>query len=44
VGSEMCIRDSLYVWDLSFLIWGVLLGVATWHFSRGASDTEELDV
>lgn len=24
----------LYVWDMSFLVWGVLFGVATWHYSR----------
>ena len=24
----------LYVWDLSFLVWGILFGVATWHYSR----------
>ncbi len=26
----------LYVWDTSFLVWGVLFGVATWHYSRTA--------
>ena len=26
----------LYVWDMSFLLWGVAFGVATWHFSRTA--------
>ena len=24
----------LYVWDLSFLIWGILFGLAAWHFTR----------
>ncbi len=24
----------LYVWDMSFLVWGILFGVATWRFSR----------
>lgn len=24
----------LYVWDMSFLVWGILFGVATWHYSR----------
>ena len=24
----------LYVLDLSFLVWGILFGVATWHYSR----------
>ena len=24
----------LYVWDLSFLVWGILFGVATWHYGR----------
>ena len=24
----------LYVWDLSFFVWGILFGVATWHYSR----------
>jgi hypothetical protein len=34
----------LYVWDMSFLVWGILFGVATWHFSRIASDSKELNV
>jgi uncharacterized protein DUF3995 len=34
----------LYVWDMSFLVWGILFGVATWHFSRTASDPDELNV
>jgi hypothetical protein len=25
----------LLVWDAWFLVWGVLLGVAAWHFTRG---------
>jgi len=24
----------LYVWDMSFLVWAILFGVATWRFSR----------
>ncbi len=24
----------LYVWDMSFLVWGILFGVATWRFAR----------
>ena len=24
----------LYVWDLSFVIWGILFGLAAWHFTR----------
>jgi hypothetical protein len=24
----------LYVWDMSFLIWGILFGLAAWHFTR----------
>jgi len=27
----------LYVWDLSFLVWGILFGIATWRFSRNRS-------
>ncbi len=27
----------LYVWDMSFLVWGILFGVATWHYSRTRS-------
>ena len=27
----------LYVWDMSFLVWGVLFGIATWHYSRTAN-------
>jgi len=27
----------LYVWDKSFLVWGILFGVATWHYSRTRS-------
>ncbi len=27
----------LYVWDLSFLVWGILFGVATWHYSMTRS-------
>ena len=23
----------LYVWDMSFLIWGILFGLAAWHFT-----------
>ena len=23
-----------YVWDMSFLIWGILFGLAAWHFTR----------
>lgn len=34
----------LYVWDMSFLVWGLLFGVATWHFSRTAPDPKELNV
>jgi hypothetical protein len=34
----------LYVWDMSFLVWGVLFGIATWHFSRTTSDPKELNV
>ncbi len=33
----------LYVWDMSFLVWGVLFGVATWKFSRTAPNPEELN-
>jgi hypothetical protein len=33
----------LYVWDMSFLVWGLLFGVATWHFSRTASEPKELN-
>ena len=24
----------LYVWDMSFLIWGILFGLAAWNFTR----------
>ena len=24
----------LYLWDMSFLVWGILFGLATWHFVR----------
>lgn len=24
----------LYVWDMSFLVWGILFGVATWNYTR----------
>ena len=24
----------LYVWDMSFLIWGIPFGLAAWHFTR----------
>lgn len=24
----------LYVWDMSFLVWGILFGLATWHYTR----------
>ncbi len=27
----------LYVWDMSFLVWGVVFGIATWHYSRTAN-------
>lgn len=27
----------LYVWDMSFLVWGILFGVATWRYSRTRS-------
>ena len=27
----------LYVWDMSFLVWGVLFAVAIWHYSRTAN-------
>ncbi len=27
----------LYVWDLSFLVWGILFAIATWRFSRSRS-------
>lgn len=26
----------LYVWDMSFLIWGILFGLAVWDFTRSA--------
>lgn len=26
----------LYVWDMSFLIWGILFGAAAWQFTRQA--------
>ena len=27
----------LYVWDMSFLIWGILFGLAAWHYSSATS-------
>jgi hypothetical protein len=30
----------LYVWDMSFLVWGILFVVATWQFSRTRSNEE----
>ncbi|HEX2682079.1 MAG TPA: DUF3995 domain-containing protein [Candidatus Acidoferrales bacterium] len=27
----------LYVWDMSFLIWGILFGLAAWQFTRPRS-------
>jgi hypothetical protein len=26
----------LYVWDMSFLVWGILFVLATWHYTRAA--------
>ncbi|MEP7025359.1 MAG: DUF3995 domain-containing protein [Actinomycetota bacterium] len=26
----------LYLWDMSFLLWGLLFGVAAWHYARRA--------
>lgn len=28
------LRWHLFLWDPWFLLWGVLLGVATWHYTR----------
>jgi hypothetical protein len=27
----------LYVWDMSFLVWGILFGIGTWQYSRTRS-------
>jgi len=29
----------LYVWDMSFLVWGLLLALAAWRFTRSKSDS-----
>ena len=26
----------LYLWDMSFLIWGILFGLAAWHYTKSA--------
>jgi Protein of unknown function (DUF3995) len=34
--DRTALRWHVLVWDLWFLIWGLLLGVAAWHFGREA--------
>ncbi len=29
----------LYLWDMSFLVWGFLFGVAAWHYTRTTGKT-----
>lgn len=28
----------LYLWDMSFLVWGILFGIAAWHFTARRPD------
>jgi Protein of unknown function (DUF3995) len=32
--DEHALRWHVFVWDLWFLVWGVLLGLATWRYRR----------
>jgi hypothetical protein len=34
--DRTALRWHVMVWDLWFLVWGLLLGVAAWHFGRPA--------
>jgi CHASE2 domain-containing sensor protein len=33
--DRTALRWHVLVWDLWFLVWGVLLGMAAWHARRG---------
>lgn len=32
--DRTALRWHVFLWDLWFLVWGILLGVAAWHFGR----------
>jgi len=36
--DRTALRWHVLVWDLWFLVWGLLLGVAVWHYGRQSRD------
>ena len=36
--DRTALRWHVMVWDLWFLVWGLLLGVAAWHYGRQSRD------
>jgi hypothetical protein len=36
--DRMALRWHVLLWDLWFLVWGLLLSVAAWHYGRQARD------
>jgi hypothetical protein len=36
--DRTALRWHVLVWDLWFLVWGLLLGVATWHYGHRSRD------
>jgi hypothetical protein len=36
--DRMALRWHVLLWDLWFLVWGLLLGVAAWHYGRQSRD------
>src|SRR5215216_6331773 len=36
--DRTALRWHVLVWDLWFLVWGLLLGVAAWHYGRQSRD------
>ena len=36
--DRTALRWHVLVWDLWFLVWGLLLGVAAWHYGRRSRD------
>jgi hypothetical protein len=36
--DRTALRWHVLLWDLWFLVWGLLLGVAAWHYGRQSRD------
>jgi hypothetical protein len=38
--DRTALRWHVMVWDLWFLVWGLLLGVAAWHYGRASREPD----